>query len=156
MNLKASILKEHTKDQCNKIVRWVGNDQERFNELFQLFLNGEYRVTQRAAWPLSYSAISHQYFMQKNFRKLLDYLKKPGLHNSVKRNSIRLMQAIIIPEEFEGEVMELCFTYLAEPKEAVAVKAFSLTVLEKLSKKYPEIIPELNYFRTIVLPKHCI
>ena len=30
------------------------------------------------------------------------------------------------------------------PKEAVAIKAFSLTILGKLAKKYPEIIPEIK------------
>ena len=50
MNLREEILKEHSKTQCNKIVNWIGNSQKRFNELFELFLNDEYRVTQRAAW----------------------------------------------------------------------------------------------------------
>jgi hypothetical protein len=39
MNLEEIILKEHSKKQCNKIVQWVGNNPERFNELFHLFLN---------------------------------------------------------------------------------------------------------------------
>ena len=49
MNLLEEILKKHSKEQCQKIVLWVGPSQERFDELFYLFLNGEYRVTQRAA-----------------------------------------------------------------------------------------------------------
>ena len=40
--------------------------------------------------------------------------------------------------------MEICFDYMASPKEAVAVKAFSLSVLGRLAKKYPEIIPEIT------------
>ena len=45
MRLRETILKEHSKAQCNKIVNWVGDDLHRFEELFQLFLKGEYRVT---------------------------------------------------------------------------------------------------------------
>ena len=52
MNLRKEILKEHSKKQCEKNVAWIGNDKKRFNELFYLFLNGEYRITQRSAWPL--------------------------------------------------------------------------------------------------------
>ena len=40
--------------------------------------------------------------------------------------------------------MNLCFEYIASTDEPVAVKAFSLTVLQNLSKKYPEIRQELK------------
>jgi hypothetical protein len=49
-----------------------------------------------------------------------------------------------IPEKFHGEVMEICFKYVESSTEAVAVKAFSLTVLNNLSKQYPEILPEVR------------
>lgn len=152
MNLSQEILKEHSKKQCDKIVDWVGNDKNKFRELFNLFLNGEYRITQRAAWPLSYSAIAHPELMQNNFKKFIANLKKQGLHDSIKRNSVRLLQAVDIPEKYEGEVMEICFQYLASPSEAVAIKAFSLTVLKNLSKKYPEIIPEIRLLIEEQLP----
>lgn len=139
MNLREEILKEHSKAQCDKIVAWVGSSQKKFEELFHLFLTGEYRVNQRAAWPVSYCVIAHPAFIKKNFDKLLENLKKPDLHNSIKRNSIRLLQHVDIPETYQGEIMEICFKYVESPTEAVAIKAFSLTVLENLSKKYPEI-----------------
>ena len=144
MNLKETILKEHSKEQCNKIVQWVGNNEERFNELFHLFITVEYRVAQRAAWPLSYCAITHPELMNGNFDKLLSNLKKANLHDAIKRNTVRLLDAIEIPVKYEGRIMEICFTYLESPGEAVAVKAFSIGILGKLAKKYPEIIPEIN------------
>src|SRR5450432_4891116 len=97
MDLKKEILKEHSKEQCNKIVNWVGNERRKFNELFQLFLHGEYRVTQRAAWPLSYCVIAHPPLMEHHYQELLDNLKKSNLHNSIKRNTVRLLQTADIP-----------------------------------------------------------
>lgn len=152
MDLQNQILKEHSKKQCNKIVEWVGNDKKRFNKLFLMFLNGEYRITQRAAWPLSYCVIAHPHFMEHNYEKLISNLKKQDLHDSIKRNTIRLLQAINIPEKYEGEIMEICFKYLELPDEAVAIKAFSLTVLGNLAKKYPEIIPEIKLLIEEQLP----
>ncbi|MFT3705019.1 MAG: hypothetical protein QM802_21815 [Agriterribacter sp.] len=52
MNIREAILKEHSKAQCNRIVTYVGNNQQRLNELVHLFLTDEYRVVQRAGWPL--------------------------------------------------------------------------------------------------------
>jgi hypothetical protein len=144
MDLREEILKEHSKAQCDKIVKWIGNDQQKFDELFRLFLNDEYRVTQRAAWPLSYSVIAHPPFMKKHLAALINMLKKPNLHNAVKRNAIRLLQYFTIPKKFHGDIMDICFRYVESPNEAVAVKAFSLTVLHNLSKEYPEILPEIK------------
>lgn len=107
-------------------------------------MNDQYRVTQRAAWPLSYCAIAHPFFMKKNFDKLINNLGKPNMNDSIKRNTVRLLQQLGIPEKLEGAVMEICFNYMESPKEAVAIKAFSLTTLGKLAKKYPEIIPEIK------------
>ena len=50
MDLRKTILKEHSKKNGNEIVSWIGNDKEKFHQLFNLFLIDEYRVTQRAAW----------------------------------------------------------------------------------------------------------
>lgn len=144
MKLREQILKEHSKANCAAIVKWVGDSQQRFDELFFLFLNDEYRVVQRAAWPMSYCVEAHPAFIRKHFSRLLKNLRKPGIHDAVKRNTMRLLQQIPIPPKFQGDVMNTCFAYILSPTEKVAVKAFSLTILENLSKQYPEIIPEIK------------
>jgi hypothetical protein len=152
MDLREEILKEHSKSQCNKIVDWVGDSKQRFNELFNLFLNDEYRITQRAAWPVSYCVEAHPEFIKGNFSKLLKNLKRPNLHGAIKRNSIRLLQHVSIPKKYQGQVMHVCFEYLESPTEAVAIKAFSLTVLGSLAKQYPEILPEIKLLIEDQLP----
>ena len=144
MNLRETILAEHSKANCTRIVKWVGSNQQRFDELFNLFLHDEYRVVQRAGWPISNLVIVKPLLIQKHFAKLLKNVRKPGLHDAVKRNTVRLLQDITILKKFHGEVMDLCFNYIISPYEKVAVKAFSLTVLENLSKQYPEIKHELK------------
>lgn len=144
MNLRSTILAEHSKANCDKIIKWVGNDPHRFEELFNLFLNDEYRVVQRAAWPLSYCVIRHPELIKKHFSKLIKNLHKHGIHDSVKRNTLRLLQEISIPEKFHGDLMNTCFNYIITPTEKPAIKAFSLTILENLSKIYPEIKQELK------------
>jgi len=75
VDLRSELLFEHSKAQCNKIVEWVGDSEKRFEELFELFLNDVYRVTQRAAWPVSYCVIAHPRFIRHNFPKLIKKLK---------------------------------------------------------------------------------
>ncbi|HRO71187.1 MAG TPA: hypothetical protein PK951_12435 [Chitinophagaceae bacterium] len=75
---------------------------------------------------------------------MLENLQKPGIHDAVKRNSLRLMQDMEIPRRYHGTVMNYCFDCIISPTEKVAAKAFALTILENLSKHYPEIKSELQ------------
>jgi hypothetical protein len=144
MNLREEILKEHSKVQSQKIIDWVSNSQKRFDALVHLFLGDEYRVTQRAAWPLSYIAIEHPHLTQKYLPVFVKLLGNSKLHKAVRRNVVRLLQFVKIPDELHGELMNYCFDFIADVNEAAAVKAFSLTILENLSKEYPEIKPEIK------------
>lgn len=152
MNLREEILKEHSKAQRDKIIEWVGDAQLRFDELFRLFLNDEYRVAQRASWPVSYCVEVYPEFIQHHLKELLQNLEKPNLHDAIKRNTVRILQEIPIPEKYHGQVMNICFGYVENPTEAVAIKAFSLTVLGNLAIQYPEIIPEIKLLIEDQLP----
>ncbi len=144
MDLREQILKEHSKSQTLKIVKWIGGDQARFNQLLKIFLHDEPMVVQRAAWPMSNCVIAHPVFIRKHLKAILDNLDRPGIHDAVRRNTIRILEEIEIPKAFEGRVMDLCFRYVSDPKEKAAVKASSLTILQNLAKIYPEILPELK------------
>jgi hypothetical protein len=152
VNLQEQILKEHSKANCTAIVQWVGSSQQRFDALFAIFLKDEYRVSQRASWPVSCCVEAHPAFIKKNFGKLVKNLQRPNLHDAVKRNTIRLLQHLEIPVKYHGAVMDICFGYVASPAEAVAIKAFSLTVLGNLAKQYPEIVPEIKLLIEDQLP----
>lgn len=147
MNIEAALLEEHSKAQCDKIVKYIGSNKERFAELMKLFFKGEYRVTQRASWPMSNCVKKHPQLIQPYYKRLLDNLEKPGLHDAVLRNTVRLLQDVEIPEAHHGRIMTICFNFVQSNETAVGIKAFSLTILQNLAKKYPEIIPEL---RTII------
>ena len=152
MNLRDAILEEHSKKQCSKIAAYIGDNQQRFDELVTLFLHDEYRVAQRAAWPLCNSVAAHPHLVKKHLKKVIRNLKKPGIHNAVKRNTMKLLQDIDLPESIRGDILDICFRYVADPKEAVAVKAFSLTILGRFTRQYPEIIPEIKLLIEDQLP----
>ena len=144
MNLHTLLETEHSKTQCHRIVRYIGKDKTRFAELMKLFFKGEYRITQRAAWPLSYCVRLHPELIGPYFKPLLDNLAKPGIHVAVIRNTMRLLQDVEIPKKYQGRVMNICFDFIQSPDTPIAVKAFSLTVLQHLAKDYPDILPELK------------
>ncbi len=144
MNLRETILKEHSKANCLRVVKWVGENQQRFDQLFSLFLNDEYRVVQYAAWPVSYCVQDHPHLIKKHFATLIKKLERKDIHDSIKRNSVRLLQHVEIPGKYHGRVMDICFRFISSPTEAAAIKAFSITVLQNFAKQYPGIINEIK------------
>jgi hypothetical protein len=144
MNLEVEILKEHSKRQAVRIASWIGTDKKRFKSLMDLFLRGEYRTTQRSAWIVNLCAEAHPALLRPYLRRMIARMQQPGVHDSVKRNVIRILQFIPIPDELMGEVTLVCFEYLASPKEPIAVRVFSMAVLANIAQKEPGLKNELR------------
>src|SRR5262245_5811330 len=133
MNILEEVRKEHSKAMCDRIVNYVGTDPRRFARLVEVFLGGPYRVTQRAGWPLSYCVERHPVLIEPHLNRLLNHLKKKGIHDSVKRNTVRLMQFIKIPKALQGKAATICFDFVQDTQEPIAVRCFSMTVLGNIA-----------------------
>ena len=144
MNLREAILAEHSKTNTQKIVQWIGNDPEKIRKLIDILLNDEYRVVQRAAWIMSDVAKIHPDLMLKHIPVLVEKLKDTKAHIAVKRNVYRVLQFVELPEAIHGDLMNDCFESLMNPREALAVRAFAMSILARLVKTYPEISNELR------------
>lgn len=143
LNIKEELLKEHSKAQTTLIVDYIGHKENRFAELMELFLTGDYQMTQRAAWPMSYVARKYPDLFWPYFKKVLQYLSQPHVHNAVVRNSLRVLQDLDIPEWAQGELVDICLSFVQDPKQQGAIKAFSITVLKNICKSYPELVQEV-------------
>lgn len=144
MILREAILQEHSKAQAARITEWVGHDPKRLDELVTLFLTDEYRVVQRAARIVSLVAEKQQQLVIVYLPDMLARCEDSGIPVAVKRNVVRMLQHIEIPENVHGITMNLCFQLLSDPKETVAVRCFSMSVLARLALHYPELKQELN------------
>jgi hypothetical protein len=144
MNLREAILEEHSKAQTKKITDWIGTDAKRLNALMDLFMNDEYRVVQRSAWMVSEIAKMHPELFEKYLPVLVKKLEDKDAHNAVKRNIFRFFDTIDLPEPLHGPIMHHCFETLENTNETFAARAFSIGILSKLMKTYPEIINEFK------------
>ncbi|MEN7551007.1 hypothetical protein AAG747_24005 [Rapidithrix thailandica] len=145
MKLRNELLKEHSKAHSQSLATFIGNDTMLFAELIEVFLCDEYRVTQRASHVLSECADRHPQLIAPYLKKLLLNLQNP-VHNAVKRNTFRVLQDFDLPddEEILSLAAEVGFATLQSNKEAVATKAFAMTVLGNVCKKVPELTQELK------------
>ncbi|HTR80669.1 MAG TPA: hypothetical protein VMM58_03495 [Bacteroidota bacterium] len=144
MDLKAEILREHSKRQSIRLSHWVGNDPRRFTQLMEVFLKGEYRATQRAAWIIKHCADEHPQLIVPYLNVMLDRMREPGVHVAVKRNVVRIIQDIEIPRLLVGKIATICFDLLSSAREPIAVKVFSMTVLANIARKEPDLKKEIR------------
>jgi hypothetical protein len=151
MDLKKELLKEHSKRQTTRIVNYIGNDSQRFKALVKAFLDGPYRVTQRAAWPLSYCVREYPGLIKPHLKAVLKMLDKPDAHVAARRNILRLLQDIEIPKSLYGLVADRCFT-LMNSQEPIAVKVFSMSVLANIAQQEPDLKKELRIMIEDQLP----
>lgn len=142
MNLLEAVKKQRSLAQRNKIISYVAKDPKRFAELIDIFLEGPYRITQYASWPITVCAERYPDLLKPHLKKLVKNLRREGLHDAVKRNTVRSLQFIDVPKSLQGEVVDVCFKYLTGD-EALAIKVFSMTVLARIAKDQPELKNEL-------------
>lgn len=147
MNIREELLKQqiHFKKHALAITEFAVSSDKNFKELIDCFLSKDIRVAQRAAWSVSWAAQKKPEIIQPYIGILVAQLKTTDVHNAVIRNSLRVLEDLVIPEEFHGEIMDACFAFLQKRDSAIAIKAFALTVLFNLSKIYPEIKNELRF-----------
>ena len=143
MDIKAALYEEHSKIQALKIAHYIGDSQERFDELMICFFDDEWRLNQRAAYSMNFVVEKNPKLFKPHLKKAVMNLRH-AKHDAVKRNTIRILQTYDIPEKLLGTVVDICFEFLASPKEAVAIKAFSITVLFNIAKKEPDLFYELK------------
>jgi hypothetical protein len=143
MNYRIQLLKEHSKKNSLLIVDYIGGSQERFDEFITHFFTDEYRVNQRSAMVVSACFDQHPHLLTKHIKRIIKNLEDRKLHVALKRNSIRILQEMQIPEELMASLFDSCIGFIIDPLEPIAVKAFSMKVCVNICRHYPELKQEL-------------
>jgi len=134
MTLKEQILKEHSKNNMLAIAAIVGNDRKKFQVVLDMMLGDNIRAQQLSA--------AVYYHCLKDL--LLNKIEKDKIHDAVRRNIFRILQNGAIPEDLQGRIYNLCMSYVMDPKEVIAVRAFSMSTLHNICKSEPELSRELS------------
>lgn len=143
MNLVAELQKQHSLAIRNRMIRYIGTDKKRFGELVKIFLGDNYRLTQWAGWPLSEIVKSHPELIRPYLRSMLKSVDRPNMHEAVKRNVMRLLQFIDIPDNLAGLAFDKAFTLFTNTSEPIAVRVFAMQVMADVAMKEPDLKNEV-------------
>ncbi|MGV3767798.1 MAG: HEAT repeat domain-containing protein [Chitinophagaceae bacterium] len=141
----------HNKEICDEVLTYIGDDKKKVNALVEIVAGNDKKLSQRASWALGYVGERNPDHLVPHLKQLLVLLVEPNRHPAIRRNITRALQYVHLPEDLHGIVMDTCFRFLEDPKEAAAVKAFSISILENLWYEYPEIGDELRIILTTLM-----
>ena len=134
----------HSKPLVNKIIRAVGDDQKRFDELMKIFLGKDGDLARKSSWALSYIVVDHPEMVRKWMRQILANLDRENQHPAMYRSTFRFLEAIDIPEKHAAEVLNAAYRYVLNVAHPIAIRAFAITTAWNVVKKYPEMAEELR------------
>src|SRR5690606_28069393 len=93
---------------------------------------------------ISYVAEAHPEAVCPYLPALTECLNDTAAPVALRRNVMRVMQFLLIPESLHDIVLNHAFSFLQDENETVAVRAFSMTVIQRISVHYPELQNELK------------
>lgn len=111
--------------------------------LIALAFEKNHLLSSRAMWVMAHCSDLDYNCIKPFHLKLINRLKNKNLHNGVIRNTLRLFQKQPVPKKSEAFILDKCFEYVKNPVEAIAVRAFAITVIFNIAKPYPELLNEL-------------
>lgn len=114
------------------------------SELVALVLINEDVLSSRASWVLWHCNDIDSELIIPFYSKLILNMRNKTLHYSTVRNTLRLFQKEKVPKKHEAFMLDLCYGYIKNPHEAIAIRAFSITIIYNICKFYKELFFEFS------------
>lgn len=142
MEIEKELLKELSKTQMIHIAKYLKQDLSKFPDLISCLESENGILAYRASWCIGTCYDLKINGIEFYSDRLMNVLLKTEL-SSVKRNVLRVFQWINSLDTIHGSLIDFCFEISVNTKEPIAVRAFAMGVLIKLTKIYPDLSREL-------------
>lgn len=141
-----------SKEQIREAAIWVEKKKSRVKMMMK-FIHETTHVSERlyASWIMTYVFEKNPDLISPYWSVCIDLLKN-NTTNSIKRNITRSLQDIDIPQKYHAELIDIGFRFILNPKEDIAIRAFTLKMLLNFTTEYPEIKNELVESVKMIMP----
>lgn len=144
MNSEITDPKYFSLTKVKRLSKEVEKNPNLIKDLVKLASGNDPILAMRSTWALQHISFDHPELIRPYIGTLLKALKKEDQHTGALRNIIRTFHEIDIPEKYTGEILDLCMKFIKNAALPHAVRAFSITMLGPICKKYPELKPEVE------------
>jgi hypothetical protein len=131
--------------KIKEIAERAKGDPKYFKELFLSINNINERIAYNASWAAGHLLQKSNNYKVDEFLPLLIEAFSNTQKGGIRRNIFKIIQHIKIPAHYHYDCADLAINVLLSNKEDIAVRAFALSILEKLIPEIPEIIDEVLF-----------
>jgi hypothetical protein len=133
---------ETSKRQSEMIADLVINRPALFKPLVYLYLRDEEPLSRRAVWVVDIVTEKLPSLLPGCLPQILERLST-FTHDGMKRQSLRMITRASLSKKQRLVLIPICFDWLTNHKESVAVKIFSMEILSQISQAEPDLRREL-------------
>lgn len=154
MDIRAALLRDRSKGQIEAIAHAAATDEVHWHTLVACMTESEPAdelLTYRAAWALGIAGETVPLAWLSPYIPAFIQALMSAQHDGVKRNILRVFIYTSLPEVYWGELFDVCVSLALNPKEAVAIRAFSLKILGNIATQVPELWQEVNLISETML-----
>ena len=152
MNFAAQLAIEHSRSNTDLITKAIGGSAKKFKEIVDIIYNEQAPLPQRASWLLAAVNEKHPELLIPYIPLFITTVQEFKI-DGIKRNMLSALSQHTIPEELQGQIVNICFEFLLSSEETVAVKVFAMQIIANIAKQHPELQDELKAVIEDQLPK---
>lgn len=133
------------RDSRNKeeFIHYFTSDKRRLDEILRhIWSLSEYPYKEYASWMFMHIVKSKKIDATKYYNKLVDTLFKTH-DQTVLRNVVCCLDQINITDYQESELIDQLISFIQDRSNKVALQVYSIYLLIKFCKKYPELTQEI-------------
>lgn len=143
MDISAALLSDRSKENINRVADYVTAHPKHIRDLLTYIQGTDPDLRLRAAWAFSHLADRQPSQALPYLHDILVLLDDSRYPHGIRRCLLRTIQELDLPEDWQGPYYDFCFAKLTNPKAAVAVRAYSMTICTQLALAYPDLAHEL-------------
>jgi hypothetical protein len=143
MDIKEQLLVEISRINSDYIAAYINRDPKLFKELMDLVFESKHPIPMRASWVASIISDAYPDLLLPYVPKIISQLKNFD-HTGVRRNFLRYLATIDIPESIAGGLFDDCYNWLLSRDAPPAVKVHSMQIIYNISRNEPDLLKELS------------
>lgn len=142
IHLEELLIREQSRANTDFLVQVLREKPSLFDDFWSILMKNSDPISRRAAWVIDYFTEEQPQFLEEKIEELAGNLPEFS-SDGLKRHSMRMLSRSPLPKGQLGILTDISFKWLQSPAESVAVKMYCIVILERVTRNYPELIPEL-------------
>jgi hypothetical protein len=141
MNIKQQLLEELSKYNINNVASFIGNQEALFKELMVFAFSEEDKLSLRASWVSTIICDSYPEMIFPFLEEIATKIKSIK-HSGIRRNLLRSIANIEIPERLQGIFYDISFQWMLSSAEPPALRVFCMQIIYNTAKNEPDLLKE--------------